>query len=86
MGKAAAATFNESDGDCTGWGTILLLILTFFLLGKVRIYKLVQLDPQTNHNQLYDEILSHHEIFSAGWNSDLEDLHRETGEVGESQG
>ena len=49
----AAAALNETTdgGDCTAWETIFLLVFTFFLLGKVRIYKLVQLDPQTNPNQ-----------------------------------
>ena len=54
MAKAAAATLNQTEGgSCTSVETIFLLVLTFFLLGKVRIYKLVQLDPQTNPNQLY---------------------------------
>ena len=123
--KVAKALNKTEGGSCTSVETIFLLVLTFFLLGKVRIYKLVQLDPQTNPNQLYamlirgsnsfairlrnkdlipfqpklrslqeentaqfyrDEILSHHEIFSAGHGSHLEVLQRETSQVEERQG
>ena len=46
--KVAKALNKTEGGSCTSVETIFLLVLTFFLLGKVRIYKLVQLDPQTS--------------------------------------